>query len=76
MKELYMMKNLNVFYPVSVEEANEKYGEVEFPEHDQFDDDLCPAVECESCGTIFEYDPNYYLCPFCEGDKRVSIPHR
>ncbi len=67
--ELYMMKTLDGFQKLNIEEANKKYGEAEFPYHEDRDDDLCLALECD-CGCIYEYDPNYVDCPFCEGDRR------
>lgn len=69
-KEVYMLKTLDGFKTVTLEEANQQYGEMEFPYHEDKDDDLKPALQCESCRGVYEFDPNYVDCPCCSGDQR------
>lgn len=70
MKEMYALRTLDGYDFLTVQEANQKYGKAEFPYHEDFDDDLCAALQCEKCGTIFEYDPNYTDCPNCEHNSK------
>lgn len=76
MKELYIMDTQNGYKYITMPEANQKYGEMEFPYHEDKDDDLRSVLECETCDCVYEYDPQYVDCPVCNGDLRKEQTKR